>query len=159
LGSQKITIQNLDPFSSPFSQLLCSRMIWWIVPVCSFVIPEVQKMMMYEYGKSSVGIIAWQDLILATCFPLYYIVMLAERPILLRFLNVLTSLNDFIIKRIVILFLVKYIASGTLIKSYQSRFNNHFQSIIPTEDFPYSYNLCNLNNTAPSIGTFAGCSD
>jgi hypothetical protein len=42
------------------------------------------------------------------------IVMRAERPILLRFLNVLTSLNDFIIKRIVFLFLVKYIASGTL---------------------------------------------
>ena len=41
--------------------------------------------------------------------------MRAERPILLRFLNVLTSLNDFIIKRIVFLFLVKYIASGTLI--------------------------------------------
>jgi hypothetical protein len=61
-----------------------------------------------------VGIIAWQDLILATCFPLYYIVMRAERPILLCFLNVLTSLNDFIIKRIVFLFLVKYIASGTL---------------------------------------------
>ena len=40
--------------------------------------------------------------------------MRAERPILLRFLNVLTSLNDFIIKRIVFLFLVKYIASGTL---------------------------------------------
>ena len=54
------------------------------------------------------------DLILATCSPLYYIVMRAERPILLRFLNVLTSLNDFIIKRIVFLFLVKYIASGTL---------------------------------------------
>ena len=53
------------------------------------------------------------DLILATCSPLYYIVMRAERPILLRFLNVLTSLNDFIIKRIVFLFLVKYIASGT----------------------------------------------
>jgi hypothetical protein len=35
----------------------------------------------------------------------------AERPILLRFLNVLTSLNGFIIKRIVFLFLV----SGTLI--------------------------------------------
>jgi hypothetical protein len=34
--------------------------------------------------------------------------------ILLRFLNVLTSLNGFIIKRIVFLFLVKYIASGTL---------------------------------------------
>ena len=32
-------------------------------------------------------------------FPLYYIVMRAERPILLRFLNVLTSLNGFIIKR------------------------------------------------------------
>ena len=57
------------------------------------------------------GIIAGQDLILATCFPLYYIVMPPERPILLRFLNVLTSLNDFIIKRIVFLFLVKYIAS------------------------------------------------
>ena len=54
------------------------------------------------------------DLILATCFPLYYIVMRAERPILLRFLNVLASLNGFIIKRIVFLFLVKYIASGTL---------------------------------------------
>jgi phosphoribosyl-ATP pyrophosphohydrolase len=40
----------------------------------------------------------------ATCFPLYYIVMRAERPILLRFLNVLTSLNRFIIKRIVFLF-------------------------------------------------------
>ena len=40
--------------------------------------------------------------------------MRAERPMLLRFLNVLTSLNDFIIKRIVFLFLVKYIASGTL---------------------------------------------
>ena len=40
--------------------------------------------------------------------------MQAEKPILLRFLNVLTSLNDFIIKRIVFLFLVKYIASGTL---------------------------------------------
>ena len=63
------------------------------------------------------GIIAWQDLILATCFPLYYIVMRAERPILLRFLNVLTTLNDFIIKRIVFLFLVKYIASGTLSNS------------------------------------------
>jgi hypothetical protein len=34
--------------------------------------------------------------------------MRAERPILLRFLN------GFIIKRIVFLFLVKYIASGTL---------------------------------------------
>jgi hypothetical protein len=41
----------------------------------------------------------------------------AERPILLRFLNVLTTLNDFIIKRIVFLFLVKYIASGTLSNS------------------------------------------
>jgi hypothetical protein len=50
------------------------------------------------------------------CFPLYYIVMRAERPILLRFLNVLTSLNGFIIKRIVFLFLVKYIASGNLSK-------------------------------------------
>ena len=40
--------------------------------------------------------------------------MRAETPILLRFLNVLTSLNGFIIKRIVFLFLVKYIASGTL---------------------------------------------
>ena len=40
--------------------------------------------------------------------------MRAERPILLRFLNVLTCLNGFIIKRIVFLFLVKYIASGTL---------------------------------------------
>ena len=40
--------------------------------------------------------------------------MRAERLILLRFLNVLTSLNDFIIKRIVFLFLVKYIASGIL---------------------------------------------
>jgi hypothetical protein len=68
---------------------------------------QVQQRL-YEYGKSSVGIIAWQDLILATSFPLYYIVMRAERPILLRFLNV------FIIKRIVFLFLVKYIASGTL---------------------------------------------
>ena len=75
---------------------------------------SVQVQQRYEYGKSSVGIIAWQGLILATCFPLYYIVMRAERPILLRFLNVLTSLNDFIIKRIVFLFLVKYIASGTL---------------------------------------------
>ena len=28
-------------FSSPFSQLLCSRMIWWIVPVCSFVIEQI----------------------------------------------------------------------------------------------------------------------
>ena len=44
--------------------------------------------------------------------------MRAERPILLRFLNVLTSLNGFIIKRIVFLFLVKYIASGTL-KCYE----------------------------------------
>ena len=43
--------------------------------------------------------------------------MRAERPILLRFLNVLTSLNGFIIKRIVFLFLVKYIASGTLRES------------------------------------------
>ena len=42
--------------------------------------------------------------------------MRAEKPILLRFLNVLTSLNDFVIKRIVFLFLVKYIASGTLSK-------------------------------------------
>jgi hypothetical protein len=42
--------------------------------------------------------------------------MRAERPILLRFLNVLTSLNGFIINRIVFLFLVKYIASGTLSK-------------------------------------------
>jgi hypothetical protein len=41
--------------------------------------------------------------------------MRAERPILLRFLNVLTSLNDFIIKTIGFLFLVKYIGSGTLI--------------------------------------------
>ena len=40
-----------------------------------------------------VGLTACQDLILATCFPLYYIVMPAERPILLRFLNVLTSLK------------------------------------------------------------------
>ena len=40
--------------------------------------------------------------------------MRAERPILLRFLNVLTSLNGFINERIVFLFLVKYIASGTL---------------------------------------------
>ena len=68
---------------------------------------------LYEYGNPSVGIIAWQDLILATCLPLYYIIMQAERPISLRFLNVLTSLNDFIIKIIVFLFLVKYIASGT----------------------------------------------
>jgi hypothetical protein len=45
--------------------------------------------------------------------------MRAERPILLRFLNVLTSLNDFIIKRIVFLFLVKYIASGTLTTKHQ----------------------------------------
>jgi hypothetical protein len=43
--------------------------------------------------------------------------MRAERPILLRFLNVLTSLNGFIIKRIVFLFLVKYIASGTLTRN------------------------------------------
>ena len=35
--------------------------------------------------------------------------MQAERPILLRFLNVLTILNDFIIKTIGFLFLVKYI--------------------------------------------------
>ena len=41
--------------------------------------------------------------------------MRAERPIVLRFLNVLTCLNGFIIIRIVFLFLVKYIASGTLI--------------------------------------------
>ena len=47
---------------------------------------QVQQRL-YEYGKSS---------------------------ILLRFLNALSSLNDFIIKRIVFLFLVKYIASGTL---------------------------------------------
>jgi hypothetical protein len=40
--------------------------------------------------------------------------MRAERPILLRFLNVLTILNDFIIKTIGFLFLVKYIGSGTL---------------------------------------------
>jgi hypothetical protein len=33
--------------------------------------------------------------------------MRAEKPILLRFLNVLTSLSDFVIKRIVFLFLVK----------------------------------------------------
>ena len=46
--------------------------------------------------------------------------MRAERPILLRFLNVLASLNDFIIKRIVFLFLVKYIASGTLMSRKQS---------------------------------------
>jgi hypothetical protein len=32
--------------------------------------------------------------------------MRAERPILLRFLNVLTSLNGFIIKRIVFLFVL-----------------------------------------------------
>jgi hypothetical protein len=37
------------------------------------------------------GIIARQDIILATCFPSYYIVMRAERPILLRFLNVLSK--------------------------------------------------------------------
>ena len=42
------------------------------------------------------------------CFPRYYIVHQSERPIVLRFLNVLTSLNDFIIKRIVFLLLVKY---------------------------------------------------
>ena len=48
--------------------------------------------------------------------------MRAERPILLRFLNVLTSLNDFIIKRIVFLFLVKYIASGTLKHNMKSKF-------------------------------------
>ena len=53
------------------------------------------------------------DLVLATCLPLYYTEMRAERPISLRFLNVLTSLNDFIIKKIVFLFLVKYIDSGT----------------------------------------------
>jgi hypothetical protein len=60
-------------------------------------------------GMSSDQFYEW-----ATCFPLYYIVMRAERPILLRFLNVLTSLNGFIINRIVFLFLVIYIASGTL---------------------------------------------
>jgi hypothetical protein len=32
---------------------------------------QVQQRL-YEYGKYSVGIIAWQDLILSTCFPLYY---------------------------------------------------------------------------------------
>ena len=87
---------------------------------------QVQQKL-YEYGKSSVGIIAWQDLILATCFPLYYIVMRAERPILLRFLNVLTSLNDFIIKRIVFLFLVKYIASGTLMSVFNLLYRNSFE--------------------------------
>jgi hypothetical protein len=49
--------------------------------------------------------------------------MPAERPILLRFLNVLTSLNGFIIKRIVFLFLVKYIASGTLMLHQYDRIN------------------------------------
>jgi type IV secretory pathway protease TraF len=72
-------------------------------PKRTFTDSESQNTGLYEYGKSSVGIIAWQDLILATCFPHYYIVMRAERPILLRFLNVLTSLNGFIIKRIVFL--------------------------------------------------------
>ena len=47
-------------------------------------------------------------------FPPLLKVMRAEKPLLLHFLNVLTSLNDFIIKRIVFLFLVKYIASGNL---------------------------------------------
>jgi hypothetical protein len=42
--------------------------------------------------------------------------MRAERQILLRFLNALTSLNGFIIKRIVFLLLVKYIARGTLMR-------------------------------------------
>ena len=54
--------------------------------------------------------------------------MRAERPILLRFLNVLTSLNDFIIKRIVFLFFVKYIASGTL-KSNTTCFYNHLLAL------------------------------
>ena len=88
------------------------------------------KQRLYEYGKSSVGIIAWQDLILATCFPLYYIVMIAERPILLRFLNVLTSLNGFIIKRIVFLFLVKYIASGTLSQRCKGDNSNWLNKIL-----------------------------
>ena len=53
--------------------------------------------------------------------------MRAERPILLRFLNVLTSLNDFIIKRIVFLFLVKYIASGTLMSVFNLLYRNSFE--------------------------------
>jgi hypothetical protein len=40
-----------------------------------------------------------------------------------RFLNVLASLNGFIIKRIVVLFYVKYIASGTLKSIYENREN------------------------------------
>jgi hypothetical protein len=57
--------------------------------------------------------------------------MRAEKPILLRFLNVLTSLNDFVIKRIVFLFLVKYIASGTLrMNCIGSEGNTHGQTDI-----------------------------
>jgi hypothetical protein len=51
--------------------------------------------------------------------------MRAERPILLRFLNVLTSLIGFIIKRIVFLFLVKYIASGTLNTNFEYKSTVH----------------------------------
>jgi len=44
--------------------------------------------------------------------------MRAERPILLRVVNVLNKFNDFIIKTIGFLFLVKYIGSGTLNTMY-----------------------------------------
>ena len=53
--------------------------------------------------------------------------MRAKRPILLGFLNVLTSLNDFIIKRIVFLFLVKYIASRTLMSVFNLLYRNSFE--------------------------------
>ena len=46
--------------------------------------------------------------------PLLYSNASFKTNLILRFLNVLASLNGFIIKRIVFLFLVKYIASGTL---------------------------------------------
>jgi hypothetical protein len=49
---------------------------------------SVQVQQVVWIRKIFVGIIAWQQLILATCFPRYYIVMRAERPMLLRFLNV-----------------------------------------------------------------------
>jgi hypothetical protein len=49
------------------------------------------------------------------CLPLPSLfIYRAERPILLRFLNVLNKFNDFIIKTIGFLFLVKYIGSGNL---------------------------------------------
>ena len=94
-------------FSFPaFSVWICQSSLWSTVRTrfwdASFIDNNLNT---HTYRWSStevvwirkifVGIIAWQQLILATCFPRYYIVMRAERPILLRFLNVLNKFKWF----------------------------------------------------------------